>query len=1500
MRFHSSDERTGEQEEHLDSPGLALLATKQERAAQSIDGEHYGRRTCLPQFVVCKVLRSFQFSCEQAMLPETPSSSVHALRPADIKTVTAIGSLQRTPGSGVPHEDLLQSTGKSLLEVSVETLAALISSFNPSVLHQSPSPGIKGATSDSQAIDLLHQAEEIVKLMKENQMMDFQNDWKLITVFFSAETPCSFCDSTQLKNCILDNLEKLKAVLDFLYKTVPKAFVNLVDSTELSTLSLACQDYNISNPGRSQCSCVGEHSTLENNILRWSYQDVWEKLLESARFDQKDDFTVVLQPSLQERNLLLRPGKDGFVTTSKTQEETLEEDYTFMAVGLWNNMMEPVGQKQPYGVTKMLQVQCPSQESPYLFTYRNSNYSSSPETSNAKETPQERSYGTNIPCFDRGPSDTVPVSVHNLKPADIRVIAALGDSLTAGNGAASKPHDVMDVLTQYRGVSWSVGGNENISTVTTLANILREFNPSLIGYSIGTGKQTTSNAALNQAVAGDHAEDVPTQVRRLVDRMKNNTRINLQTDWKLITLFIGGNDLCKFCNDPIRYSPENYTYHLQIALDMLHREVPRAFVNLVTVLPIASLRELHASENNTCPKFLMRFLCPCVVNPKDNSNELKKLVYFNRRYQERTRQLVESGRYDTKDDFTVVLQPFLMNVKMPKTQEGWPDSSYFAPDCFHFSQKSHSQAARALWNNMLEPLGKKTDSQQIEDEIVLKCPSEAEPFLRTYKNSNYTYPNQTPNYGSQLLCEDRSPSSPPATSVHFLKPADVKIIAALGDSLTAGTGIASDNLLDMHTEYRGLSWSIGGDESLENRTTLPNIFREFNAAIVGYSTGTGSESDPNAFLNQAVPGAQAEHLPAQARNLLRLMKTDPRIDFSADWKLITVHIGGNDLCNYCKDPDHYSAVNFTRRIQETLDILHKQVPKALVSLVAVIDLLHMRQLFVDTQVQCPTYMADYLCSCIFTGEEKSQNLTMVTEATRAYQLGIRRLVESGRYDTHENFTVIVQPFLEDLKTPVGQDGHPDVSYFSPDCFHPSQKGHSQLAKALWNAVLQPVGQKADSFDFTADIVLNCPTQNKPFLGTYKNSNYTYPPVEPTDEPRENWGSDLLCSEQVPPSRVPTSVHELQPANIKVIGALGDSLTTAVGAKATDLQTDWRGLSWSIGGDGTLETQTTLPNILKKFNPNLFGFSTGSSKETAGFNIAERGATARNMSAQARELVELMRSSSKINFKEDWKLITVLVGGNDLCQYCLDKETYSVQKYVKHLQDTLDIFYEKLPRVFVNVVEILEISGLRQIAAGYSGCALTAKDVCPCFLNPEENSSELQEMKRVNRDFQAETLQLINSGRYEKRQDFAVVMQPFFRNTLLPLDRNSKPDLSFFAADCFHFSARGYAEMAVALWNNMLEPVGEKQTYNNFTHDRSKLKCPNSAKPFLSTLRNSGFRNSHLDLEKTEPSVPYWAVIMAAVAGVLAGSLLIWVVSRRRAKRCQHGTSTEKNIKVTTL
>lgn len=51
-----------------------------------------------------------------------------------------------------------------------------------------------------------------------------------------------------------------------------------------------------------------------------------------------------------------------------------------------------------------------------------------------------------------------------------------------------------------------------------------------------------------------------------------------------------------------------------------------------------------------------------------------------------------------------------------------------------------------------------------------------------------------------------------------------------------------------------------GAFALPHCFSFSDIFREFNAMTVGYSTGTGSANDSNAFLNQAVPGAQAEYV----------------------------------------------------------------------------------------------------------------------------------------------------------------------------------------------------------------------------------------------------------------------------------------------------------------------------------------------------------------------------------------------------------------------------------------------------------------------------------------------------------------------------------------------------------------------------------------------------------------------------------------------------------------
>lgn len=92
---------------------------------------------------------------------------------------------------------------------------------------------------------------------------------------------------------------------------------------------------------------------------------------------------------------------------------------------------------------------------------------------------------------------------------------------------------------------------------------------------------------------------------------------------------------------------------------------------------------------------------------------------------------------------------------------------------------------------------------------------------------------------------------------------------------------------------------------------------------------------------------------------------------------------------------------------------------------------------------------------------------------------------------------------------------------------------------------------------------------------------------------------------------PTSVHKLRPGDIDIVAGIGDSLTTGAATFSLNiLQTmlDGKGAAWSIGGQYTWRQFLTIPNILKEFNPNLYGFSTtgqgNSFKNSSRFNVAE--------------------------------------------------------------------------------------------------------------------------------------------------------------------------------------------------------------------------------------------------------------------------------------------------------
>lgn len=320
-------------------------------------------------------------------------------------------------------------------------------------------------------------------------------------------------------------------------------------------------------------------------------------------------------------------------------------------------------------------------------------------------------------------------TVHNLLPSDVKVVAAIGDSLTAGNGALAST--AFGLLIEYRGRSFSMGGDGNgrgwtEEDVVSFPNLLRHFRPDMHGDSIYKGNYKSAYARLNHAIPGSTAFELPAQARDLVEELKSDPEVDFQKDWKVITVFVGGNDLCDYHMIPGKYTPQNYTNKLQETLDILHAHVPRAFVNLVETIDVSVLTDL--SRGFMCP-LLHHFLCRYPAK-EDYSDEIKAV---REGYLRGLQWLANSGRYDSRSDFTVVDQPFLRNSSYPIKDDGEPDFGFFAPDCFHFSARGHATAGTSLWNNMIQPIGAKQTSWVVGQPA--DCLDPAAPFLKTKANS---------------------------------------------------------------------------------------------------------------------------------------------------------------------------------------------------------------------------------------------------------------------------------------------------------------------------------------------------------------------------------------------------------------------------------------------------------------------------------------------------------------------------------------------------------------------------------------------------------------------------------------------------------------------------------------------------------------------------------------------------------------------------------------------
>jgi len=309
------------------------------------------------------------------------------------------------------------------------------------------------------------------------------------------------------------------------------------------------------------------------------------------------------------------------------------------------------------------------------------------------------------------PADTDDVK--NLRPGNIKIVMAMGDSITCGMSA--KDTSILS-MKEYRGLAYSIGGD---SGVTTLPNLLKPYLATgyPIGLSTGVGSRTMATNGLNAAISGAINSDMMSQATWLVQQLKANTKININTDWKLLTIWIGSNNLCDVCDNANNNNGNNFETQLTNALQYLYINVPRLFVNLVANLEISTMYNINSGACG----LLHSIACGCVGS--SNANNRALVASTGKDYVARAYTIAQRFTNLNNQTFAVVVQPFLTQTVITERAQ------LSAADCFHPSAPSHQVAAIALWNNLFTPAATKKHAWVPSDVPI--CPT-ADTLLYTY------------------------------------------------------------------------------------------------------------------------------------------------------------------------------------------------------------------------------------------------------------------------------------------------------------------------------------------------------------------------------------------------------------------------------------------------------------------------------------------------------------------------------------------------------------------------------------------------------------------------------------------------------------------------------------------------------------------------------------------------------------------------------------------------
>ncbi|KAI8146915.1 hypothetical protein BJV82DRAFT_596998 [Fennellomyces sp. T-0311] len=278
---------------------------------------------------------------------------------------------------------------------------------------------------------------------------------------------------------------------------------------------------------------------------------------------------------------------------------------------------------------------------------------------------------------------------------------------------------------EYRGKVFSAGTDPDEYTIPNFLSVYSDAQggPGGVTLPMSRGKD------LDNAISGAKTQDLDGEVSRLIHLLNIDRHYQrIKDEWKLITLFIGANNICVLCDPPVTRLPllaqaDEFEKNIRDALVRLKTDVSKSFVNLVALFNVSSVYE--AAQGDPYCEFVWNpahvSVCSCVQHDDEQRQIADDMVA---EYNARLEKLAADETLSDKH-FQVAYQPGFSQLPIAKYKQGYLSGI----DCFHPNKCANQVFAMVLWNNMFSSPEEKRQPLDF-DSFGFVCPSPDRPYLQ--------------------------------------------------------------------------------------------------------------------------------------------------------------------------------------------------------------------------------------------------------------------------------------------------------------------------------------------------------------------------------------------------------------------------------------------------------------------------------------------------------------------------------------------------------------------------------------------------------------------------------------------------------------------------------------------------------------------------------------------------------------------------------------------------